>query len=94
MQPRSLPVSKESLLGRRKFPAQRRRAALRGNLSALISQTKPGAAEDWQRPFREKFPAARELQGIQCAVALRTRVAALATARSEAVRMSLSMPTP
>lgn len=94
MQTRSLPVSKESLLGRRKFPARRRRAALRSNLSALISQTKTGAAEGWQRPFRKKFPAARELQRIQCVAALRTLVAALATARSEAVRMSLSMPTP
>ena len=94
MQTRSLPVSKKSLLGRRKFPAQRRRAALRSNLSALISQTKTGAAEGWQRPFREKIPCCQELQGIQCAVALRTRVAALATAFSEAVTMSLSMPTP
>ena len=85
---------KNSLLGCRKFPAGRHGAALRRNLSALISQAKAGAAEDWQRPFREKLPAARELQGIQCAAALRTLVAALATARSEAVRMSLSMPTP
>jgi len=85
---------KKSLLGRKKFPARRHGAALRSNLSALISQEKTGVAEGWQRPFREKLPAARELQGIQCAAALRTLVAALATARSEAVRMSLSMPTP